>query len=291
MIALLCVSLIWGFSFGLIKLHFVGFPAELLAALRLLIALPCFLWVFRPRVLPGLRPTVALLAIGAAQYGVMYLALFAAFAWLQAYEVALLTVFTPAYIVLFESLRLRAWPSRTFWLCAVMAIVGAIVIFAPSDLPAKLPGILLMQLSNLAFAGGQVAWRDFSTRFPAVPATRVYALLFAGGVLLTLPYTLARHAPSDVLAALSALSATQWWVLAYLGSIASGLAFFLWNFGAARVNSASLAVMNNLKIPLATLVSVFAFGETAQWHTLLPGMAILVLSLLLANQLFRRNTA
>lgn len=53
----------------------------------------------------------------------------------------------------------------------------------------------------------------------------------------------------------------QWWLLAYLGVIASGVCFFLWNYGARRVTPVKLAIMNNLKIPLAALISLLLFRE------------------------------
>ena len=42
----------------------------------------------------------------------------------------------------------------------------------------------------------------------------------------------------------------------YLGLVPSGLAFNLWNLGATRVRAGILAVMNNLKIPLAVGVAL-----------------------------------
>jgi drug/metabolite transporter (DMT)-like permease len=50
--------------------------------------------------------------------------------------------------------------------------------------------------------------------------------------------------------------------LLYLGLIASGLGFFLWNRGATRVDAGTLAVMNNAKIPLAVACSLLFFGES-----------------------------
>ena len=48
----------------------------------------------------------------------------------------------------------------------------------------------------------------------------------------------------------------QWWTVVYLGLVPSGLAFFLWNVGATRVGVGALAVMNNLKVPLAVAVAL-----------------------------------
>ncbi len=79
-----------------------------------------------------------------------------------------------------------------------------------------------------------------------------------------------RRAPSPV----------QWAIIAYLGLVASGLCFFLWNRGARRVSAGQLAVMNNLKIPLGAAVSLLVFRETAGVHTLLAGSLLIAAALL-----------
>ncbi|HZU87234.1 MAG TPA: EamA family transporter, partial [Anaerolineaceae bacterium] len=71
--------------------------------------------------------------------------------------------------------------------------------------------------------------------------------------------------------------------LLYLGVIASGLGFFLWNKGARLVNTGVLAVFNNLKAPLAVAVSLLVFGEKAAPLPLLLGGSILLLALWMAG--------
>src|SRR3972149_6330006 len=69
-----------------------------------------------------------------------------------------------------------------------------------------------------------------------------------------------------------ALTGQQVLTLIYLGAVASGLGFFLWNVGARKVNGGTLAVFNDLKIPLAVAVSFIFFGEKASLpHPLIRG--------------------
>ena len=275
MLFLLAVSILWGFSFGLIKAEFSDLSGSTLAFSRLLIALPCFLPFITKRFLRVDSVTLQYLAIGAIQYGWMYLALFNAFRWLNGYEVALLTIFTPLYVILAHALLTRNWPPAWFWWTALLAVLGALWIFRPDSLPEKGPGIVLMQFSNLCFAFGQVAWRKLRMGLSEVRDLDGYALLFLGGVLAILPFTLF----SGSLAELASLSLSQWSSLLYLGAIASGLGFFLWNAGATRVQPATLAVFNNLKIPVAILISITVFREQPDYATLLPGMGVLLLAL------------
>jgi drug/metabolite transporter (DMT)-like permease len=74
-----------------------------------------------------------------------------------------------------------------------------------------------------------------------------------------------------------------------LGAIASGLSFFLWNVGARKVNAGTLAIFNDLKIPLAVVVSILFFGEQANWINLLVGGGIAVAALSLNEWFIRRQ--
>ena len=73
----------------------------------------------------------------------------------------------------------------------------------------------------------------------------------------------------------------QFLILLYLGTIASGLAFFLWNAGARRVDTGALSIFNNLKIPLAIAVSLLVFHEKTNIPRLLLGGGIVLAALIL----------
>jgi len=282
---LLAVSLLWGFSFGLVKAEFSALSGPTLAMMRLAIALPCFLPFLRPPYLRLSVRTIRLAMTGAIQFGLMYVCLFSAFNYLSGYEVALLTIFTPVYVILADGVLEKRRPPAWFWYTAGMAVAGALWIFQPRSFPEKLPGILLMQAANICFALGQVAYRQFRLRHRGERDLNGYGWLYLGALLATLPFALAGN-PFEELAA---LGRSQWMALAYLGAVASGLGFFLWNAGAAKVNAATLAVFNNLKIPLATVISLVVFKEQADLNRLVPGLIIMLAALAWAESADRRN--
>ncbi len=109
MVYLLVVSIIWAFSFGLIKNQLAGLDANFIAAARLLISLLVFLPFLRVKGLTK-RQMGALLLVGAVEYGIMYIAYNYAFLYLQAYEVALFTIFTPIYVTLINDAMRRRMP-------------------------------------------------------------------------------------------------------------------------------------------------------------------------------------
>jgi drug/metabolite transporter (DMT)-like permease len=282
---LLAVSILWGLSFGLIKAEFSALSPATLATARIVIALPCFLPFLHRKALRSLETVLPLLGIGAIQYGLMYLMLFEAFRHLQGHEVALLTIFTPLYVILAESSLQRRTLPAAFWGCALLAVGGALWIFQPESWPRNGPGILLMQGSNACFALGQVAYRRIRAAKDTSPRQH-YALLFAGALLPCL----ALLPTANPIAELAHLDASQWVALFYLGSVATGLGFFLWNAGAMRVSAPTLAVFNNLKIPLAALIALLVFKESGDYGRLLPGLGLMLAALFWAQKATRSTT-
>ena len=61
------------------------------------------------------------------------------------------------------------------------------------------------------------------------------------------------------------LSAEHWKAILYLGGVASGLGFFLWNKGASVSNPGTLAAFNNAVVPLAVLFSLLFLEKRTIW--------------------------
>ena len=288
MLLLVTVSLLWAFSFGLIKGRLAGLDSAFISAARLGLALLVFLPFLRLKGVT-LRTAAALIGIGAVQFGVMYLAYNESFRYLAAYEVALFTITTPILVTLLADAFDRTFRQRAL-LAALLAMLGtAVVVFQSASLGGTLKGFLLVQLSNAAFAAGQVLYRRVR-QWPGMRRDRdLFGLLYAGAFALTLPFALLRIDPSTftltfTLTQFTTLTFTQSLTLLYLGIIASGLGFFLWNKGATQVNAGTLAVLNNAKVPLAVACSLLFFRETADLPRLLLSLAILGSAVWLAGK-------
>lgn len=266
--ALLITSLVWAISFGLIGNHLAGIPSDFVSMIRMAGALLVFLPFVR-RIPAG--HALLLAAIGAVQFGAMYLCYTAAFRYLPSWQVAVFTVMTPIYIVLIDGIMHRKLAFRHIS-AALLAAGGCAAIlwkgWSGSEISGK--GFLLVQISNICFAAGQLAYAALKRTTVTQHERSVFAYAYAGALLVTLPTGLS--SASDCW---HSVTAAQWGVLAYLGAIASGLCFFLWNYGARRVSSGKLAVMNNLKIPLAALSSILIFGESVNLHMLITGCLLM----------------
>jgi drug/metabolite transporter (DMT)-like permease len=274
---LLIASLIFAFSFGLLK-RLTGLDSSFVAAVRLGLALLVFLPFFRWRGLT-VRTALTFAVIGAIQFGLTYLAYIQSFQYLQAHEVALFTLTTPILVTLLADALDRVLRLRALY-AAMLAVVGTACITVKSTaIGGTLTGVLLVQLSNGAFAVGQVWYRRVRARHPAQRDRDIFALLFAGAFVATLPLALPHLGT-----AASAITPTQTGTLLYLGIVASGVGFFLWNLGATRVSAGTLAVMNNAKIPLAVACSLLFFGESADLPRLLVGGGLMVVAVVLAER-------
>lgn len=271
MIDLLAVSLIWAFSFGLIKDNLTGIDPNLVSCIRLFISFVLFLPFVRLKGI-SLKFAVRLALLGAIQYGLMYISYTASFRLLKAYEVALFTIFTPIYVTLLDDLVRK----RVNWLnlaTAAIAVFGTGLIEQTSLGSQNLvAGFLIVQASNLCFAIGQVGYKRLMAEEPGVKDQHIFGLLYFGAFFSTAVTTLVFVHWQTV-----AIHAHQILSLVYLGAVASGLGFFLWNHGARRVSIGALAIINNLKIPLAVVVSLLVFGEKANLlHLFLGGVFIIV---------------
>src|SRR6478736_3058994 len=167
MLYLIFVSLLWAFSPGLIKDRLAGLDSSFVTFVRLGLALLIFLPFVRVRWL-SLRTSSTLLFLGAVQFGAMYLAYNESFKHLASHEVALFTLTTPIFVTLLSDALDRKLHPRSL-AAAVLAVAGtAVVVFQGKELKPTLLGLGLVQLSNLAFAVGQVGYKKFREKNGAV---------------------------------------------------------------------------------------------------------------------------
>lgn len=272
---LVLASLIWSVSFGIVGNILAGLPPAGLAMVRLAVAAVVFLPFVRPA---PLRVNAALIGIGAVQFGVMSLAYMYSFRYLKSYEVALFTVMTPVYVAVISDCFQRRF--RAVNLCAaVVAVVGAGVILWRGGTPGlSLTGFLLIELTNLCFALGQLLYREvFARSAEPLPDHQCFFWLYLGGFAALLPLGLGEAA------FVTAMTREQWLALAFLAVVVSGLSYFLWNSGARKVSAGTLAVMNNLKIPLAVVASLVVFREQVNLAGLAAGVLLMAVALWLPH--------
>ncbi|MCA1931349.1 EamA family transporter [Rheinheimera sp.] len=272
------VTLIWAFSFSLIGEFLSGRVDPYLAvSSRMLLALVLFLpWLLKST--SSKTQAMALAAIGAIQLGLMYLLLYHSFLYLTVAEVLLFTILTPVYISIldyfwrYKKLHLR-------WLGpALLAILGALVIRYQNLSSDFWWGLLLIQAANFCFAFGQVAYRRLDLGSTGSQRYN-FGWFFVGATLISLVAT-AIFADWTKMPS----SSLDYGILVWLGLVASGLGYWLWNAGARQVNANQLAVMNNVLIPAGLVVNFVFWQQNVNWWTLSAGSVLILVSLLWASR-------
>ncbi len=284
MLYLIVVSLLWSFSFVIIKAGLAGLDANVISAIRLLFSLLVFLPFLRLRGLAK-KDILQLLALGAVQFGAMYSLYTACFAYLPAHVIAMLTTTTPLMVVFFNML-LDGKNVPAFWLAAVLAVIAGLVLrFNGGYVDLDWRGVLLLQLSNAAFAIGQLWYKRFAAAQKDWHDVGSFALIYAGGAAACVFVAGFSANWSD----LTGISTQQWWLLAYLGIVASGLCFFMWNRGATKVNPGMLGLMNNLKIPLGMLAPVLLLQESCNFFALAVSMLLFMSAIYLCRDKTKKH--
>ena len=279
------VSIIWALSFGLIGQALSEVDPFFAATMRLGIAGLVFIPFLRWSKIPH-GSHFKLVGCGAVQFGVMYVCYMKAFqiAPGQSHLVALFSILTPLYVVLINDLRKREFHPKYLY-AALLAIAGAATIKARTGSMNSLWITFgLMQVAGLAFGFGQVYYRDWKRKHTEVKDHQIFALLYAGGfgvaAIACAFFTNWERTQLD---------AKQLQVLTYLGIVASGLGFFLWNKGAAICRAGTLAAFNNAVVPLAMACSLFIFGEGSGLEggailRLIIGSALIIAAVALAEK-------
>ncbi len=282
MLYLLSASLIWSFSFGLIKGNLASLHPNLVSFIRIAISLLIFIPFIKVRGIP-LKFKLKLVMIGAVQYGFMYITYIYSYRYLKGYEVALFTIFTPLYVSFIYDIMKKRY-HMNYLIISLLAVAGtAIIVYKEIASESFLPGFILMQFSNLFFAWGQVKYRATMKKIENIRDKDIFAYLYSGAFVVTLFSLLITVDITTI-----SISTNQIFTLIYLGSVASGLAFFLWNFGVRRSGIGTISIMNNLKIPLAIIVSITVFGESGNLIKIVIGCTILI-SALIYNDFFEKK--
>jgi drug/metabolite transporter (DMT)-like permease len=274
---LVAVSIIWAFSFGLIKGKLTGLDSGLVASIRLILCFLCFIpFIFRVSLL---KMRLRLMVLGVVQFGIMYLAYIQSYQYLPGYLVAVFTIFTPFYVIALNTIFDKSSRDTKTLAMAGAAVLfsiagAAVIVFKTPGQDEFLIGFLILQLANIAFAIGQwnyQRWADQDSNAGNMTWMYLGAALFAS--LVSFPQL-------DWVNVV--ISDEQIMVLLYLGIIASGLCFYLWNSGSKQVSPATLAVMNNGYIPVAVIASIVLFSEEVDLVRLVVGGGLILLSIVIS---------
>ena len=276
MIYLLATTIIWAFSFSLIG-HFLSpiMDSWSLSFFRTAIALVVFL-PFIDFKIPK-RHKFCMVLIGSIQIGIMYLLYLNAFQYTSVSKILLFTITTPVYVTIFADFINKKFRSIFFVLSAV-SVIGALILRYTLLSQNDIIGFFLIQGANACFAAGQVLYKYFEKWTGRLSnGLSDFAYFYIGALIFTsIGYFTSSNynpLPSDLF---------SWVLIIWMGVVASGLGFYFWDRGALLVSSGTLAVMNNLVIPLGLLVEIFFFDQILDAQTYLIGTLIIIVTIIIS---------
>ena len=275
---LIITTIIWSLSFSLIGRNLSTYidPWSLgliRTALSVLLFLPFINFKIK------LKRIFVYVSIGFVQLGMMYFFYLNAFTYTSIPKIMLFTIFTPLYVTLFSSLIYKEF-QKSFFLATFLAIFGGLILRYTIINSTDLTGFILIQLSNICFATGQVFYQYyFKLKKTNKYNIDEFGYFFIGAFISFLIgffiFGNNLELPSNGI---------QWLTILWLSFVASGIGYYLWNLGSLKVNSGTLAVMNNLIIPLGLLIELLFYKQQIDIQTLILGFLIISGSIYLTRK-------
>ncbi|WP_317180187.1 carboxylate/amino acid/amine transporter [Lelliottia amnigena] len=273
MALLIITTILWAFSFSLIGEYLAGHVDSYFSVLmRVGLAALVFLPFLRLRG-QTFKTILLYMLVGAMQLGVMYLFSFRAYVYLSVSEFLLFTVLTPLYITLIYDLLSKRRLRWGYVLSALLAVAGAAIIRYDKVSDHFWTGLMFVQLANISFAMGMVGYKRLMETRP-MPQHNAFAWFYMGAFIVAVVAWFMLGNPQKL-----PTTTVQWSVLVWLGVVASGLGYFMWNYGATQVDAGTLGIMNNVHVPAGLLVNLAIWQEQPHWPSFIIGGAVILASL------------
>ena len=269
---LIAISILWSFSFGIIKYGLAGIDSSFISFARNVIALTFFSSITIYNI-KKFSFDLKLVGIGALQFGLMYIFYIESYQYLPAYLIATFTITTPIYVVLASKYLNGNSLNRNGIYAILLVIIGSYLMrFNSLNLEDYMLGFVLIQCANIFFATGQILFKKWNDKNKDKDIVHNFSQLFFGATLITSIFYFLGSSESTILTQSNLFS------LLFLGIISSGIGFLMWNIGATNVSAEKLAVMNNAVIPIAIFNSYLIFGEEINFILFFPGLIFFYLA-------------
>lgn len=279
---LVYTTLIWAFSFSFIG-EFLAGRIDSYFAILVRVVLACL--VFLPFTkFSGIKNLLKLqiMALGAVQIGIMYLFYYNSFLFISVPEVVLFTIFTPLWVTLIYDFLNKRFRSL-YLVSAAVAVLGALVIKYTQINSNFILGFLMVQGANFSFALGQVGYKKLMELNPNLNQKEIFGYFHFGSLFIAILAFVFLGNFEKITPNL-----TQTAVLIWLGIVASGAGYFLWNKGASKVDSGVLAIMNNALVPAALIVNLIIWQKPIEPISFSIG-SLLIFGSLYLHQFFEKH--
>tara|TARA_B100001173_G_scaffold190005_1_gene163916 strand:+ start:283 stop:1122 length:840 start_codon:yes stop_codon:yes gene_type:complete len=273
MIFLIISTIIWAFSFSIIGNYLSSdIDPWSLSLIRVIISFLIFLPFIDLNI--NKKRMVYIIGVGAIQIGFMYSFYLNAFSFISVEKILLFTIFTPIYVTIISDIFQKKI-KKFFLFLSILSVIGSLIIRITDVQLLDLKGFILIQGANFSFALGQVLYKRYIKNNSKLDYNlNEFGYFYFGAIIIA---SLGSLIMIDSLS--YPKSTTQWILVLWLGAIASGLGYYFWNRGSVLVNNGTLAVMNNLVIPLGLFIEIAFFSKLINVTNYIIGALIILSSI------------
>lgn len=266
---------IFGLTFVAIKIALRDVPPFTIALIRFAVA-SVFLFplAWRKRCsIRGRLPWAKLTLMGLCGITSFFILQNLGLVYTSASNASLILASIPAVTVLLAAGFLGERLTRVKALGVALTMVGVVMIILSSatslSFSASLKGELMIFGSAISWAIYTIVGRSLVIRVPSIQLT-AYSI-FIGTAFLT-PFSLYEHATQDI----GPISIQSWVAMIFLGMIASGVAFLLYNYSLNHLEAGKAATYVNLSPFVTILAATLFLDEKVNPMGLLGGALIII---------------
>jgi drug/metabolite transporter (DMT)-like permease len=283
---LLLTMTVWGSTFVVTKELIALWPPFTLAFARVAIGTLVLLPLAMARHRPDMRlpwPTIWVMGLlGVALY---YLTFNGAMVYISASQGALVQASIPAMTALVAVVWLRERASGLRWLGIALSVGGVLIVFSGN----AADGAGSTVLGNALMFAAVVCWALYTAlakRVAGFDSLVITVCVTGAGSLLLLPL-----AAYEVLSeGLQPLPVIGWLGVSYLGGVASGLAYMLYNASLRHLDASAVGVYTNLIPVVGVLTGVIVLGEPLSARAIVGG-AVVMLGVWITSRSERKSVA
>jgi drug/metabolite transporter (DMT)-like permease len=275
-VLMLAVMMVWGSTFVVTKEAIAEIPPLLLSFLRIgigaLVLLPFGVYRYRRMATRRPLPWAAITGLSAIGVAIYYLSFNTAMSMISASQSALVQSCIPAVTALAGIVMLRERAARARLLGIGLSMAGILIVFSGASATdasaSSICGNLLMFVSVISWGIYTSLAKRIADHDPLV----VTLLIIGGGALMLLPFAMIEMHGRP----LPPISTQAWVGLIYLGAIASGAAFLVYNYALRHMDAGQAGVFANL-IPLVGVLSgVLVLHESLSARAILGGGIVML---------------
>lgn len=277
MLLLLLTMTVWGSTFMVTKELIAVWPPFTVAFVRVTVGTLVLLPFALAQRTPGVRlPWGSLWWMGLIGVALYYFMFNLAMVHVSASQGALVQASIPAMTALVAVLWLRERASSLRWLGIALSVGGVLIVFSGSGSDGGQSSLF----GNFLMFASVVCWGLYTAlakRVAGFDSLVITTAVTGTGALLLSPLAGYEIVTANLAGeGLPPLPLIGWVELLYLGAIASGMAYLLYNASLRHLDASEVGVYTNLIPIVGVLTGVIVLGEPLSTRAIVGGLVVML---------------